>query len=134
MFQLSPPSYGTRKFIRVFTEFLYWILSWARWNQSTNSRHVSRGANFIHHSSLRIPLYIEMLMKEYKTVTRTVVHPSTPKQVFQEQTLTKILTELSPPLKLIKLKAIKGSPFIQKKKTFKDWFQENGSQLKFELI
>jgi hypothetical protein len=55
-------------------------------------------------------------MKEYKTVTPVIVHPSTPNQVSQEQTPTKILMELPPPLKFIKLKAIKGSPFIQKKK------------------
>jgi len=48
--RISAPSYGTCKFIRVFTEFLHWILSWARWNQSTNSRHVSRGANFVPYS------------------------------------------------------------------------------------
>jgi hypothetical protein len=56
------------------------------------------------------------MLKEYKTVTRTVVHPSTPNQVSQEQTPNKILMELSQTLKFIKLKAIKGSPFIQKKK------------------
>jgi len=48
--RISPPSYGTCKFIRVFTKSLHRILSWARWNQSTNSRYVSRGANFIPYS------------------------------------------------------------------------------------
>jgi len=53
-----------------------------------------------------------MLLKEYKTVTPATVHPSTPNQISQEQTPTKILMELPQPLKFIKLKAIKGSPFI----------------------
>jgi len=51
------------------------------------------------HTSKCIPLFIDMLMKEYKTVTPAIVHQSTPNHVSQEQT-NKILIELSPPSKL----------------------------------
>jgi len=59
----------------------------------------SRGMTY-DHTSKCIQLFIDLLMKEYKTITSANVHQSTPNHVSQEQTTNKILMELSPRPKL----------------------------------
>jgi len=57
-----------------------------------------------------------MLMKEYRTVIPLIFHPSTPSQICQEKNANQISHGIVPSTKIIKLKAVKLSSFIQKKK------------------
>jgi len=52
-----PSSYGTQRFITVFTSVHHWSLSWARWIQSTPSQPISQINILILFSYLRSGLF-----------------------------------------------------------------------------